>query len=95
MPNMYEIGTTATRIIRDGVTTKVKYHNTNVVEFSDTEIILNSGGWHTATTKVRMNQTANKFDLGYKVFSVKGSWFVRSRDYDELIPFEDGMKITR
>jgi hypothetical protein len=55
---------------------RVKYHETNVVSFDDKTIILDNGGHRTATTKTRMNQTSNEFDLGFHVYQEKGEWFV-------------------
>lgn len=78
MAQQNRIGKTATKITKiESLTGKyvaVKYHDTNVVEFDDTTIRLNTGGWFTNTTKTRMNQTSNEFGLGYSVKQVKGSW---------------------
>ena len=73
----------------------VKYHNTNgavVEKFYDgtVSVALNTGGFDTATTKRRMNETSEQFDLGFKVFAKDENWFVRIRD-GELMPFVDGM----
>lgn len=69
--------------------TCVQYHQTVVVRFNSSRIVLNSGGWLTVTTKTRMNQASNQYELGYYVFQRNYEWFV---DYnDKTIPFEDGM----
>ena len=73
--------------------TKVKYHYTDVVKFNFQEIILNSGGWHTLTTKTRMNQASNQFDLGYCVSQKDFEWFVDFKD--EILDFYDNMKLDR
>lgn len=81
----------------------VKYHNTVVVKFDYEKIILDNGGYMTATTKRRMNQAAETFRLGYKVRQIKGDWYVEllgvkaalSLDKNEVIPFENGMIIKR
>lgn len=89
-----QIGKTATTVHTDetGVT-HVVYHNTKVVSFNPDQIILNSGGWETTTTKRRMNQTSNQFNLGYSVYQKGGMWFV---DYNEkTYTFYDGMRLTR
>lgn len=90
-----KIGKTATKVTINGTSTEVKYHATVVVKFDENEIILNSGGWRTVTTKSRMNQTSNEFNLGFGVYQRKGDWFVDSKGCDEPIPFEDGMKLER
>jgi len=66
--------------------TVVTYHATDVVGFDGNTVVLNTGGWKTPTTKTRMNQAANQYDLGYSVYQRKGQWFV---DTDgKTIPFE-------
>lgn len=91
----YQIGTHKTSIFTDEVTdlTHVKYHATSVVKFNKDIIILNSGGWHTNTTKLRMNQTSNQFGLGYTVFQKDFSWFVSYKN--ETYDFRDNMVIVR
>lgn len=83
---------TATGIFQLPGRTQVSYHNTVVVDFdySRGTIILNTGGWKTATTKLRMNQTSNQFGLGYQVYQKNHSWYVRY--HGEVIPF-DGDKL--
>lgn len=72
--------------------TKVIYHSTCVVSFTEGSIILNSGGWRTATTKARMNQASNQFRLGYYVYQKKGQWFV---DFmGNTFEFEDNMELN-
>ena len=84
----------ATRIfVEDGITC-IQYHDTVVVKFNAEKIILNSGGWRTSTTKARMNQASNQFDLGFMVYQKNHQWFV-SQGGKEDIPFEDGMIVTR
>jgi hypothetical protein len=80
------IGNHKTTITTAGGKTKVIYHQTAVVTFNDNQIILNTGGWFTATTKTRMNQTSEQFDLGFKVYQRDHAWFVDYRG--ETIPFQ-------
>lgn len=42
----------------------------------DYDIRLNTGGFFTKTTKKRMNQFAEMFDLDFRVFQNKGVWGV-------------------
>ncbi len=70
------IGTHKTTVRTVGDRTSVVYHVTEVVSFSDKQIALCNGGWRTPTTKLRMNQTSNVFNLGYKVFQKDNGWFV-------------------
>lgn len=93
MPQTGTIGKTATTIYTDNGFTNVKYHQTNVVKFSPEKIILNSNGWNTATTKNRMNQTSNQFDLGYRVFQKDYSWYVDFKG--ETFDYSDHMELNR
>jgi len=73
---------------------EVWYHNTQVVRVTDKEITLNTGGWSTVTTKLRMNQAANEYGLGYKVFQKDYAWFVTYKG--ETIPFKEySLKLKR
>lgn len=90
MPRMNKVGTTATTIDNYNGIITVYYHSTPVVTIYPGSVVLNSGGWRTATTKTRMNQAANQFALGFTVTQVKGDWFVDT--LDGRIPFTDGMQ---
>lgn len=70
----------------------VKYHKTEIVQFNSEEITLNSDGWYTATTKRRMNEVSETFNLGYHVFSKKSKWYVNFKD--ETIEFVDSMVLN-
>ena len=69
----------------------VTYRNTRVVDVTPEHITLDTGGWKTVTTKLRMNQASVQFNLGYTVYQQKGQWFVSYRgatrqfDQDEII----------
>lgn len=77
MGTMQRVGKTATTIRTDANNwTAVTYHDTTVVEFNDDYVILRTGGWETATTKARMNQASNQFNLGYCVNQTKFVWYV-------------------
>jgi hypothetical protein len=76
MAQQNRIGTHKTTIYAEGGYAKVKYHNTDVVSFNDKEIILNTDGWRTPTTKTRMNQTSRQFNLGFNVYQKDWEWYV-------------------
>ena len=59
-----------TAIYSDNGTIKVILYSTKIVEWNHNRdsIILNNGGWMTVTTKRRMNQVAEQFDLGFTVY---------------------------
>ena len=88
------IGTHKTAVFSNGEHQVVKYWFTDVVKFNYKEIILNTGGWSTVTTKLRMNQASNQYNLGYNVYQKDYQWFV---DYkNKTIPFNgDSITIKR
>lgn len=73
--------------------TAVIYHQTAVVTWDNARIVLDSGGWKSNTTKVRMNQAATVYNLGFWVYAERGKWFVRWGD--RVLPFEDKMILDR
>lgn len=85
MPQNNEVRGVATNIRTDKEGTHVRYHNTDVVSFDADAITLRTGGWQTATTKLRMNQASNQFGLRYHVYAKKGCWFIDT-GYS-MIPF--------
>ena len=87
------VGRTATTVARgnDGAL-RVTYHSTDVVTVNqDGSITLNTGGWRSKTTKLRMNQASNQYGLGYQVWQKDWEWFVTWQGKD--IPFE-GQRIV-
>lgn len=93
MGRMDKIGRRDTTVwVDDQGWTNVRYHNTVVVRFNRGHIELDTGGWQTATTKARMNQTANQYGLDFYVFQTAFKWFVQPKGM-KLIPF-DGRRIS-
>ena len=72
----------------------VTYVRTQIVSWNADTVTLRSGGWRTVTTKRKMNQAANQFGLGFRVFQHDHDWFVRRPDGGE-VPFSDGMTFKR
>ena len=89
MTNQNIIGTHKTKVYADGGYTRVKYHSTDVVTFKDDVINLDTGGWESVTTKVRMNQASRQFGLGFSVYQRNYKWFVDFKG--ETIEFKNGM----
>lgn len=57
----------------------IRLHNTNIITFQKNgNIILNSGGWRTLTTKDRLNQYTP-----FTIFSVKGIWYISKNGYEK------------
>lgn len=81
---------TARRIEMRGDIRCYLYHSTVVVSvYPNGGIVLNSGGWRSATTKLAMNQASNEAGLGFHVFQHDHDWFVRYQGGDR--PFADNM----
>ena len=75
-------------------TTKVVYHKTAVVSFNNHTILLKTGGYKTRTTKLRMNQASQVFNLGFEVFQKDFIWYVKFNGVTK--EFEDNtMVISR
>ena len=91
MSQQYKIGTHKTSVFNEDSIMKVCYHNTIVVSFDNKEIKLNTGGWFTNTTKTRMNQTSNQFNLGFRVYQKNYNWYV---EYDNKIYSFDCNQLT-
>ena len=76
MAQQDKVGTHQTKVGTEGREIFVKYWNTKVVSFTEDTIYLNNGGFLTNTTKTRMNQASNQFDLGFRVYQKNFDWFV-------------------
>lgn len=69
------------------------YHKTKVASYnpSDGIIVLNTGGYFTATTKTRMNQFSNQYNLKFKVYAKRGDWFVSIGS--KIVLFQNGVAV--
>ena len=89
------IGNHKTSVINDNQVTMVCYHNTPVVKIKETSsgkcVILNNGGWYTATTKRRMNQASNQYGLKFNVFQSDFCWYVGIGN--EVVEYHNGIVI--
>ena len=72
-------------------------HQTDIITWTpDSKIILNTGGWHTTTTKSRMNE----FLPGYiRVYQKNYKWYIRyNRDNDDQttqdLELTDGIELS-
>lgn len=64
-------------------------HQTNIITWYPTHIVLNSGGYHTHTTKKRINEWLD----GAYVFQKNFEWYVEHHDTGAKLDFEDGMEL--
>ena len=89
-----------TQQVKDN-TLSVVYHNTEVVKVINNEqVILNNGGFYTATTKRRMNQASLQYNLGFSVYQSDFTWYVRIGDdieeyYNGIVIDIDNKMISR
>ena len=74
----------ATTISRTNDITRVVYHHTEVVtiDHMKREVTFRTGGWETATTRRRMNQACNAFDLPFRVYIRDYGLYVSHVDFD-------------
>ena len=94
MARMNKVGTYKTTVSTShGGWHTVTFYNTEVVKWNERQnvVILDSGGFMTATTKTRMNQASNQYGLGFRVFQTAFRWNVLLSNGD-LLEFTDGME---
>ena len=95
-----KVSTTIAPAFDGSGSTAVTYHSTAVVTFNRDIIRLNSGGYRTVTTKRRMNEVAQAFSLGYRVWQTNHEWYVywqgnKYTFYDGMILWRDEGKVTQ
>lgn len=93
MAQTQTIGSHKTNIYTEADMIHIRYHDTVVVQFNMNHIFLDSGGWKTTTTKTRMNQTSNQYNLGFTVFQKDFSWYVSFNG--KTLDYQDNMMLTR
>ena len=76
----WQRGKVSTKIEVDGNgTVHVLYHDTVILKRSnDGNVVLNTGGYKTSTTKRRMNQASELYDLGFEVYQRDYEWYVKN-----------------
>ena len=78
----YNSNTNCSTVVLHRTAIAVYDHNTQALK-------LNTGGWHTNTTKSRLNALLEEVKWGCKVFQKNFDWFVSYND--ETASFWDGM----
>ena len=77
----------------DGTRT-VRLHRTDIVKVSPNgDIVLNSGGWQTVTTKARINQVASEWELGFVVYQDNFQWWIQPIGAEPRL-FSDGARFN-
>tara|TARA_B110000902_G_C14210791_1_gene551284 strand:+ start:255 stop:545 length:291 start_codon:yes stop_codon:yes gene_type:complete len=92
MPRMDKLSMYKTTLEIDGDKGCVIYTKTKIVEWVGNKIKLNSDGWESVTTKRKMNQASNQFNLGYSVFQKDFVWYVDTPQ-GHTVKYYDGMTI--
>lgn len=94
MAQQLKVGKKSTKIYMDGDGfTCVKYHDTVVIKFKGGNVVLNSGGWQTATTKGRINQAFNQYNLPFSLYQKAGEWYVQ-KENETPVEFFDGITLV-
>ena len=81
-----------TYLERRGDNIAVRLHNTDIVLYRpDGDVVLDTDGWLTVTTKERINRYSP-----VRVWSVKGRWMLihEGMEWDDAVPFADGITVN-
>jgi len=79
-----------TYLHRRGDNIAIQLHSTDIATFTPNgDIILNSGGWHTSTTKERINMA-----IGNRLSQVNGVWYIGDVRFADGIIIHANGKIT-
>lgn len=65
----HKVAKKATTYEQQGEEIVFRLYTTNIVTVKPHEIVLNTGGWNTVTTRRRMNEISQEFNLGFRVDS--------------------------
>lgn len=69
----------------------IRLHDTDILTFKDNQIIVNSGGWRTVTTKARINEFSN-----LNLYQDHSQWFINGFPYYDGIIFDnDGNLVSK
>ena len=88
------VGNNTVEYIRPDGTKVIRFHHTDILEFpAPEEVVFNTGGWKTVTTKQRMNEFQNLATI----IQHKGLWYITTHkdifDPNNYTPYFDGIKI--
>ena len=88
-----KVGNNTYAIRNDDGSIGIRLHNTQVVVFyAQGGVRFFTGGWHTVTTKARINEFAPK---PWGVFQRKGEWFVWNYETREEFKFVEGFELSK
>ena len=72
----------------------VKYHNTEIFKQKENQIILNSDGWKTKTTKQRINEAFNFFNIPLALYQNKNEWYILNLNNKQVLKYFDNIIIN-
>jgi len=75
--------------------TEIIYYSTKIVSFNNDKIILDTGGHFTPTTKRRINQTSQMFNLDFEVIQKNWQWIVTYKDEKYIFNTDKPLTIQR
>lgn len=76
----------------------IRHHGTDILTYTrpsvtrPSAVILDNGGWYSATTKARFNWYLNEHNVS--VFQLNHEWFVDLHDRADPIPYRNRMSIV-
>ena len=65
------------------------------LDHSKQVLALSSAGWHSNTTKSRLNALLYEFNTGIRVFQKNWDWFVTDFTGKKKVDFYDGLLVTK
>ena len=75
----------------------VRLHGNLIAWFDHTKHLLaiSSAGWHTNTTKSRLNALLYEINTGVRVFQKQYDWFVTDFTGKRIVDFYDGLLVNK
>ena len=76
---------------------EVRLHGNLIAWFDHTKQLLaiSSAGWHTNTTKSRLNALLYEINTGVRVFQKQYNWFVTDFTGKRIVDFYDGLLVNK
>ena len=68
----------------------IRHYQTDVIIFKDKSIVLNNGGWQSATTKKLMNSYLREY--GYSIAQKNYEWLINGKPYKNGMTIKTGVK---
>ena len=88
------IGVATTRTTYEDGTIEIQYHNTVVAKRTPTgDVVLNSGGWRTPTTKKRINAALFEWACGWRVYQTNFQWYLHNWKENHEVTFTENLVI--